>query len=301
MMGGMTTPLTTAANVATILGTAPGDTAQAPLVAIYLNEATQAICDWCEVADFGLRTVTEIGSGSNDPAIVLREMPVQGLTLTGSTTSGSTAITGLPTSGTPSTANLFVNQSVFGPGIPAGAILAAVNASAGTATLSLPATATASSVSLAFGIALWQDDNANGGSAYGSFAAGTLLIEGQDYWVDYTAGPGSQCSSALVYKANSYWSRPYVWVGGLVTPQYGPPTGNIKVQYTAGYATVPAALQAACEMLISNMKASKAFGRMASSMSRDGLSVSLGGDNKMGLLTPEITSLLARYKKIVLG
>lgn len=306
----MPTPLTSLANVLPILGISYGDAASITLVNSYITRATQAILDWCKVKDFGLAPYTEVRSGNNTPALALRQIPVQGITLAGNTTAGSAVITNLPLASaqTPSASNLFVNQSVSGPGIPAGTTVSYVSqASTGQITLSQPATATATAVPLAFGIALWADNNAFGGSAPGAFASTTLLTEGQDYYLDYDGGPGTACSSGLVYRLGYYWFRPVAWEVGVITPQTGPPTLNLKAQYLAGYATVPTAVTAACELLIAKMRQSRMYGQGVESMSRDGLSVSLAKSEKtdnsspLGLFTAEIRELLAPYVKTIVA
>lgn len=303
-MGGMAaTAMTTLSNVATILGIASGDSSQNNIINLYLTEASQMIADWCGFDDWTLRNVIEIPSGNNTGEITVENLPINSFTFTGNTTQNSTTVTGLPVSSgsAPNAGNLFQYQSVFGPGIPAGTTIASVNGSAGTLILSQPATATGTGVSLSFGIALWSDDNAYGGSAFGSFDSSTLLVEGQDYWLPYQGGLGNPCYSGVIRRITGYWFRPYIWVGGLVAGQYGPPTGNLRAQFVTGYATIPTALQTACEVLINVMKASRAFGRLANSMSRDGLSVSLSSEAKQGLLTPEVTAGIAKYRKVVIG
>lgn len=300
----MPTPLTTLANVQQILGVPATDSATTTLANLYLTRATQAILDWCKLKDFGLNPYTEMRSGNNTPALALRQVPVQGITLTGNTTAGSAVVTNLPLSSaqTPSASNVFVNQSVSGPGIPAGTVVSDVSqAGTGQITLSQPTTATATATALAFGIALWADDNAFGGSTAGAFASTTLLTEGQDYYLDYDSGPGTACSSGLVYRLGHYWFRPDAWIGGVITPQTGPPTLNIKAQYLAGYATVPMAVTAAAELLIAGMRASRKFGQTPTSLGNADMNVALTAEDTFGLFTAPIRELLAPYVKTIVA
>lgn len=294
----MTTPLTTLANLQTIFEST--DASQNALLNLYISEASQIICDYCGVADFGLQVNTDLLTGNNTPAIYVRQLPLTGITATGNTTLGSPTITGLS-----STANLFVNQSVSGPGIPAGTVIASIGS--GTVSLtnnqsqSVTATASATGVTLTFGIAVWNDSYALGGSAPNAFAQPTLLQEGIDFWVDYDFGPGGVSNSGVIYSTNCYWVRNATWVWGLITPQNGPPQGNIKVQYNAGFATIPSSLQAACEALVAKMRIVGAYGTSPQSMSDGKLNVSLAAATEMGLLTKEITLSLNRFKKIQIG
>lgn len=289
----MTTPLTSLASIKTIFEVAPGDSSQDAVLNLYLTEATQVICDYCGVSDFGLVTYTEMYSGNNSPTLILRQIPATGLTLTGTLISGSAVVTGLAT-----TANLFASQSVRGTGIPDSTTVLSVDSST-QITLSNKATASGSP-SLTFGVALWLDTNAFAGSAPGAFDSTTLLSEGGDYYLDYDNGPGGICNSGLVYRIGYFWISPPVWEWGLITPQGGPPTHNVRVKYNAGYASIPASLAGACELLVAKMRLSGKTGQGIQSMSAGGLSASLGTQGTMGLLTPEITSVLSRYRKVIL-
>jgi hypothetical protein len=288
------TAITLSAN-ATASGAATltfGDTANDNLFAQYITQASQAICTYCQVDDFGLHVVTELKSGCNDTALVLRQIPVQSLSYTGNTTNGSPVVTALS-----STAGLFPYQTVFqGAGNPATTIVSVDSAT--QITLAKACTANLTASPIAFGVALWKDDNALAGAAPGAFAAATLLTEGADYWVDYAAGPGSPSKSGLVYRVNSYWARPGAYVSGLITPQPGPPVQNIKVSYPMGFATIPADLAMACEMLIAKARRTRLYGQAVQSISYEGSTTSLSAQEWLGLLSAEITCLLSNYKII---
>jgi hypothetical protein len=263
------------------------------LLSLYVTEATASILSYCQVNDFGLRVEIEILSGSNTPALVLRQLPIQSLAYTGNVTSASTVVSGMS-----STAGLFASQSVFSQLFPAGTTIASVDSSS-QVTLSQAATTSGTGATLAFGVAVWKDWNALGGSAYTAFASSSALLqEGSDYWVDYQQGPGSACWSGLVNNANGYWVRPSVWKYGLITRQPGPATGSIKVQYAAGFPTIPSDLQMACELLIAKARRSRLYGESVQSTGYEGASTSLASRQFVGLITPEIGALLGRYKVI---
>ncbi len=297
----MPAPLTTLANMHTILGLPGTDSSIDALLNLYIGEATAVILDHVKRVDFGLQpAITEIVSGYSTSVVALRQPPVYPATATGNTTIGSATITGLST-----TTGLFVGQSVMGPGVPFGSMVASLSGSTiilglsgqQTATPSL-ATATLTATPLAFGVAVYVDDNALGGWGSGAYGPGTQLTEGQDYYLNYVAGPGSACYEGVIYRPNGYFFRPGRSIG-LIEDFLGPGICNIKVVYSAGYAVIPSPVQSAAEMLVARMRQSRMYGQMVSSLGATGLSASLSGSAKRaeswGILSEEITALLAPY------
>lgn len=302
----MPTALTTLANLQTVLLSGQtGDTAENNLLSYLITEATAEILKWCHREDFGLVQYTRVLSGNNYPQLILPDIPVQGAQLSGTTSQGSAVITGLPTTGSPNATNLFLYQSVMGAGIPQGAIISDVS-SAGSGQISIstnqsgtlvaaPATASGT-VTLSFGVALWKDDNALGGSAFNAFALNTLFEEGVNYYLDWDKGYGTTCASGIIWNASTFFFRPWMYVAGLVAPYVGPPILNCKIQYLAGYTSVPLDVQHAAELEIARARAVRRFGAGVQSVSND-MSVSLanGGKIDAGLFMPETRTLLAPY------
>jgi len=72
--------------------------------------------------------------------------------------------------------------------------------------------------------------------------------------------------------------------------------GNIKVVYSAGYANVPTPLQLACNMLIAKTRNSRTYGEALVSEKDEVYSYQLKSETKMGLLSKDVTSILAKYK-----
>ena len=291
------TNLTTLTSAKTVLGLNTSDTSQDALLNLYIAEVSQVICDWCNRADFAAAQYTRVLSGNNAPSFAVPDVPIQGVALAGNTTSGSTAVTGLPTTGSPSWSNLFVNQSVTGPGIPDGTYIAALPSS-GNVTLSATATATATGATLNFGVALYVDNNAFGGAVSGAFDVTTLQQEGLDYYLDYDNGPGGPCTSGLIYRNGFYWFKPDVWIGGLVTPQSGPQIKNIKIVYLGGYWTIPPSIEAAALQMLARIRLTRKWGQAPTSLSQGDMSVALPGPSgklALGLITPEIAELLNIY------
>ncbi len=286
----MVTLLTSLPAARTIFGVAAGDSSQDPLLNLLVTEASAIVGDWCE-RDFGMQQYTRMVAGNNGYELILQDLPVVGTIVTGNTTVGSAVVTNVG-----STLNLFDYQSVVCGAFPSGTSIAQGGVGTNTLTLSQPATLTATTINLACGIALWQDDNAYGGTNPNAFAPGTLLQEGVDYYPDWKGGPGTTCDSGVIYRIGTYWFRPGIYLWGLVTPQNGPPTLSVKARYNAGYAQVPSAVQAACELLLAGMRLNGVYGRSLQQLANGKLSLQLSASEKLGLLTPEVTTLLARYK-----
>lgn len=299
------TPLVTLSQVQTALGTT--DPSQTTLFQSLIQQATTAILSWCHRKDFLLARYTRLLSGNNTSTLIVPDIPIQGVTLTGNTTSNSAVITGLSVDPSvfPNANNLFLYQSIIGTGIPQGAFISDVSSlSSGQVSISMLnngsavpalATATGTGVSLGFGIALWRDDNALGGTAE-PFAVSSLLAEGVDYYIDWNDSPGGTCDSGIIYNCGAYWYRPSQWMYGLVSPVPGIPIKNVKIQMNAGYTAIPYDVQEAALLWIARARSVRKFGAGVQSLSND-MSVSLaqGGKLDVGLFTPEIRSLLANY------
>lgn len=309
------TPLTTLANAAIIFEINSGDESQNNILNLLISEASQIITSYCHRADFGVNTYTATPQPWNTGAITLTQLPVLGLSVTGTLTQGSAAITNLASATFPAapTTGLFVGQSLMGAGIPAAAVITSLGTDSLTfgvlvngAVTASAATASAAGVTVAFGIAVWVDAQAYGGWGAGSlpggaFAPGTQLVEGQGYWLQYDMGPGTPCTDGIVHAINCAWLRWPQWVWGLITPQNGPPPGSIRAVYTAGYSAVPPDVQAAAESMLAHMRLIGAFGRATTNMSDGRLSVGLSNEEKWGLLTPQVRSMLAPYVITSLG
>ena len=87
---------------------------------------------------------------------------------------------------------------------------------------------------------IYQDQGAYAGQAAGSFAANTLLVQG----VDWCLLPGNYGigSSGAVRRINGTWYGRPSRVLGRVANQPTLQSGNIQVNYTAGYLPVPPGL-----------------------------------------------------------
>ena len=132
----------------------------------------------------------------------------------------------------------------------------------------------------------------------------TILTGGTDYALHYDGclpGTGIPCSYCGIVER-----IPDVWTGGIrrkigeITPRYTEATGNILVNYTAGYAIVPPAVEmAACMFVIGLRRNQTTGGGNIQSESQGAYQYSLSAPvpNTM----PELGTIkqaLARYKRM---
>lgn len=147
---------------------------------------------------------------------------------------------------------------------------------------------------------LWLDNGAYWGQSSNPFASNTLLVQGVDYALFIDQPDGSSRSGLVENVGQGTWNAPWAYTPGIISPLVAPPIGNIKVQYTAGYATIPGNVLLACYMAVARIRNMGAYGQAISSERYEEYSVSFA-PNKGGILTTEIRSLLAPYKEVVIG
>lgn len=131
------------------------------------------------------------------------------------------------------------------------------------------------------------------------FAADTEL-DTDEYYLDSSGKTG-----ILVRLGNAFWPNRRVFLPTNLSSTLLPGEGNIKVVYSAGYATVPNDLKLAVALITQQAYQSKAFGQMLSSESHDGYSYTLsggqGGDNAslaVSAFVPEAARILAPYRPL---
>jgi hypothetical protein len=146
---------------------------------------------------------------------------------------------------------------------------------------------------------IYLDDAAYWGQAPGAFAPGTLLQEGVDYALIIDQPDGSS-RCGMVRNLNGFWDVPFTYTPGIITPFVGPGNGNIKITYTTS-ANVPAQIQLACNMAIASIRNTAAYGQAISSESYEEYSVSLPTDGMRHIFTPEVRSLLARFRNVAIA
>jgi hypothetical protein len=287
--------LATLTNTKLYLGIALSDTSQDALLNMLITQLTALVEEWLG-RSLLQATYTEVYSGSGYPALVLRQRPVWSIILQGSTISGSAVVTGLS-----STTGLVVGMPAAGAGpdmpITSGSVISAIGS--GQVTLSLPATDTETGP-IAFGLAVWEDDTASWGDAPGAFGPGTQLVEGIDFGL-VRDQPDGTSRSGMIQRVLGAWSRPAIWRGGWLVPGLGPPQGNVRVQYTAGYASLPADIELGVITSIARVKASAPFGQEWTSQGYEGYSISLAAGARadfLGWLNGPAMPVLARYRNL---
>lgn len=268
----------------------------------FISQADDLINEWLG-RDLSLQNYVEYYKGNGTQLLVLNQRPVDMIVSSG-VLNGTTTVSGLS-----STAHMIVGMVVSGsaptpvnnptsPAIVPGTTIASITN--GTTIVLSQASNVSSTQTLYFGCQVWVDEGAYWNQAVGAFPVQTALTPGADYAVDIDQTNGYQSRSGLIYSINQYWPIPFNYQPGLITPVLGPSNGNIKVQYTAGYAVVPAQLQLAANMLVARMRQVAQFGTAMQSESVKDYSYTLGSPsgNSIGLITPEIGSILARWVDI---
>lgn len=192
------------------------------------------------------------------------------------------------------------------PGIPTGAYIQSINAGANEVTISQPATATASGVTLQFGLAIWEDDQGAWGSGNNAFASTTMLQDGADYALRRDQVDGSS-NSAMVCKLNDIWGALRERSGMVLSSFRVPGQGNIKVQYWAGYPSLPPDLEMACIKSIAKVRNSRIYGETQANQSFSDRVANYAyqlanlPDVTYGLLSGEVGSMLASYRRLRQG
>jgi hypothetical protein len=101
------------------------------------------------------------------------------------------------------------------------------------------------------GFTLYRNDNANGDTT--AFTAADLLTLYTDYTLDIADDDPAVSRSGLVRSLTSTWGNARERGVYSLTPRLVPTPGNIKVVYTAGYATIPASIVTAVHIITSRL------------------------------------------------
>ncbi len=153
---------------------------------------------------------------------------------------------------------------------------------------------------------VYLDQKGGYGQGPGAFGASTLLSPGSDYLLVIDDKTGNYSQSGILRRTNlgSSSSLPLTWSGtlsgGSNTAFWPRGSGNIKVVYVAGYATVPAPVKHACAFLAGRLYLGAGKqGQLASSESLGSYSYSLMNDH--GGKYPELATmrqLLSPYREV---
>lgn len=146
-----------------------------------------------------------------------------------------------------------------------------------------------------------EDPDGYFGDGTDAFPAASLLTEGTDYVLRKDDATATEVSkSGILYRIRNAWPRPSSRLRGQLASAPGLGLGNIKVVYVAGWATVPADIQFAANMLVTSMlEARKLSGRLESESIED-YSYTLSGSEDEAQLLDSVKGSLSRYKRIVI-
>jgi hypothetical protein len=138
----------------------------------------------------------------------------------------------------------------------------------------------------------------------GSYSSGGTVYSGLSLLqngVDYALYPQNE-ASGIVTRINGVWPEIIIRHTGQLSSENRPGTGNIMVTYTAGYATMPADLTLAANLVISVIKALSPFGRLITSEGYQERSVGFMNpwNLKHGIISPALP-ILAKWKRWGVG
>ena len=127
-------------------------------------------------------------------------------------------------------------------------------------------------------LTVYEDEAGYFGTAPDAFSSDALTY-GEDYTLDIDQDNGSS-RSAILYRINGYWTRPWYRQRGLLSPFLGTDLGSYKVTYTAGYTvdTLPAVFREATNLGVARLRYVWPLGLPLSSESYEERSISVLGD-----------------------
>ncbi|MFO0919441.1 MAG: phage head-tail connector protein [Planctomycetaceae bacterium] len=147
---------------------------------------------------------------------------------------------------------------------------------------------------------LYLDNAGFFGKAPNSFAAASQLSEGADFVLDRDNNSATEKStSGILWRINGAWDRPSSRVNGTLSTIPGNAMGNVKVTYVAGYATVPADIQAACIQAVAQFREMQVVG-LSQSENYEDYSYTLADPSVQEKVMGSMKSLLKPYRKFVI-
>lgn len=136
-----------------------------------------------------------------------------------------------------------------------------------------------------------------------SFGSETQLTAGVDYALRMDAPDGLSSRSGLLDRIGTVWTGDVERPPGRLSSQRVPGKGNVKVTYTAGYATIPDDLQAVVWQAVGQMRASTPAGAMLVSEGYDGYNYTLEQADQALSRVGSVAQVIARYgrKDTIIG
>ncbi|WP_278465805.1 phage head-tail connector protein [Gimesia maris] len=146
-----------------------------------------------------------------------------------------------------------------------------------------------------------EDRNGYYGEGEDAFPTSSALVAGTDFVLRKDDATNTEvCKSGILYRIGKVWHRPYSRLSGQLASSPGLGMGNIKVVYTAGWATVPTDIQFAANKLVTSMLQSRGMAGCLTSESIEDYSYTLSGAEDESRMLDSIKGSLARYKKVVI-
>lgn len=154
-------------------------------------------------------------------------------------------------------------------------------------------------------INIWTSERGYWGQGEDAFDSDALLVAGDDYVLEKDQSDGSS-RCGLVHRLNGVWSRPFVVDAGNLSAWAPEGTGNVKVQYTAGFGAIPGGVALAVQLTVARFwKTMKNGGLVTSSETTPGYSYTLATNQlkSQGVMAfpDEAVAMLARYRNLAIG
>jgi hypothetical protein len=137
------------------------------------------------------------------------------------------------------------------------------------------------------------------GEGTDAFSSATLLTEGTDYSIRWEHYQGAAVASrtGILERINGVWPQSNWYRPGNIMLDPQTAQGNIKVAYTAGWATVPVDIVQAAALLVAHYRRTLPQGGMIQSESQGAYSYSMAALSPNGWPT-DVVRLLAPYKEV---
>lgn len=148
---------------------------------------------------------------------------------------------------------------------------------------------------------VWEDNNGYWGQSDDPFPSTTLLTAGTDYMIVKEDGPLGK--SGMLYRRNGLWPKWDVYESGKIAAVPTPAPGNIKVEYNAGFSTIPYDVQQACAFLCASVRRTIKLGAPTSSEAWEDYNYTLANlaAAAIGGLPPDSLGALSSYRNTAWG
>jgi len=152
-------------------------------------------------------------------------------------------------------------------------------------------------------LTVWQSDMGYWGQAQDVFGDDAELVLGVDYALAIDQPDGETSRSGILYRITGTWTRWPEYTAGQISAALGAPIGNIKVEYTGGFVTVPADVKQAAFILAASVRSKANLGEAVLSETLETYSYQLRPivDAAFGGMPGDSLAALARYRNLPWG